>query len=106
MKVLLDEHVPHELRPLLVGHDVYTVGYLGWSGTRNGALLRRAAADGFEVLVTLDSSIGHQHNRHTLPLAVLIVTAPPGDMKALRPITTRILNGLRRIAPKSILHVP
>jgi hypothetical protein len=36
MKVLLDECVTHELRPPVTGHDVYTVAYLGWSGTRNG----------------------------------------------------------------------
>ena len=46
MKVLLDENLPHDLRKLLPGHDVFTVAYLGWAGVKNGELLRRAAADG------------------------------------------------------------
>ena len=50
MKVLLDECVTHELRPMVTGHDVYTVAYLGWSGTRNGQLIARAAADAFNAL--------------------------------------------------------
>ncbi len=106
MKVLLDEHVPHALRPLLIGHDAFTVGYLGWSGTRNGALLRRAAAGGFDVLLTLDASIEYQQNLATLPLAVLVVAAPPGDMAALRPVVPAILDGLRRVAPRTVVHVP
>ena len=45
MKLLLDENIPHEIRPLLVPmHDVFTVAYLGWSGTENGDLLTLAAA--------------------------------------------------------------
>ena len=106
MRVLLDEHVPHALRPLLVGHEVFTVTYLGWSGTRNGELLRRAAADGFDALLTLDGGIEHQQNLRTLPLAVLVVVAPPGDMGALRPVVPAILAGLARIAPHTVLHVP
>ena len=44
MKVFLDENLPHELRPHLQGHDVFTVQYMGWSGVKNGLLLIQAAA--------------------------------------------------------------
>jgi len=57
MKVLLDENLPHELRHLITGHDVFTVTYMGWSGLRNGALLARATEAGFDALITLDSGI-------------------------------------------------
>jgi predicted nuclease of predicted toxin-antitoxin system len=43
MKILLDENLPHNLRHELHGHDVYTVAYLEWCGTKNGELLRCAA---------------------------------------------------------------
>jgi hypothetical protein len=42
MKVLLDENLPHELRHEVVGHDVYTVQFMGWCGLRNGAPLAQA----------------------------------------------------------------
>ena len=38
---LLDESVPRPLRRALGGHEVQTVRQVGWSGTRNGELLRR-----------------------------------------------------------------
>jgi hypothetical protein len=41
VKVLLDEDAPHMLRLHLPG-DVFTVAYLGWSGLKNGELLKTA----------------------------------------------------------------
>ena len=57
MKILLDENLPHDLRHFLPGHDVYTVTYMRWSGKSNGELLRTAAQDGFDVLLTKDSGV-------------------------------------------------
>jgi len=36
VRVLLDEHLPHDLIAELTGHDVETVQGLGWSGVKNG----------------------------------------------------------------------
>lgn len=54
MKLLLDENLPHRLRQEIVGHEVVTVAYLGWSGIDNGKLLEQAAAHGFDALITND----------------------------------------------------
>jgi hypothetical protein len=43
VRVLLDENLPHDLIAALVGHSVSTVQGLGWDGTKNGALLKRAS---------------------------------------------------------------
>jgi hypothetical protein len=61
VRVLLDESVPHDLVPLLVGHDVQTVQGRGWAGTKNGALLALAEPD-FDVFLTADRNIPHQQN--------------------------------------------
>jgi hypothetical protein len=45
MRLLLDESVPVRLRSALVAHEVRTVSEMGWSGTKNGALLALAATD-------------------------------------------------------------
>jgi len=57
MKVLLDENLPHDLRHFLPGHEVFTVAFLGWAGVENGALLAKAAGEGFGVVVTKDAGI-------------------------------------------------
>ncbi|HEY8750707.1 MAG TPA: DUF5615 family PIN-like protein [Tepidisphaeraceae bacterium] len=63
MKLLLDENLPQGLRALLSPpHDVFTVGYLGWAETTNGALLKKAAQDGFDAVLTTDRGYEHQQN--------------------------------------------
>ena len=51
MCVLLDEY--------LTGHDIKTVGELGWAGVKNGALLQLAAKE-FEVLLTVDRNLEYE----------------------------------------------
>ena len=61
MRILLDESLPHELRDDLPGHAVKTVTEAGWTGVRNGELLRRAA-ESFDVFVTADQNLQYQQN--------------------------------------------
>lgn len=75
MKALLDENVSHRLRNALVGHEVFTVRYLGWSGLKNGELLRTAEAHGFQVFLTGDQTISHEQNLAGRQLAVIVLTA-------------------------------
>ena len=80
MKILLDENLPHALRLLLQGHDVYTVAYLGWSGTKNGALLQLAAEHGFDVMITLDKCLAR----------ALVGSVPPASNRTRRSGDLRI----------------
>ena len=56
MTVLLDENLDHALRTLLGPHDVVTVTYMGWSGLKNGELLRAAEDKSIEVFLTGDQT--------------------------------------------------
>ena len=101
MKVLLDENLPHALRGELVGHDVFTVQYLGWSGLKNGPLLAQAAASGFKVVVTMDSGVPYQQDAATLPVAVVVPRAPSNDVNDLLPLVP----ALRNISAKTVVRV-
>lgn len=79
MKVLLDVCVDHYVRKLLVGHDAYTARYMGWDYEKNGALLARAAANGFDVVLTVDKGMPGQHNPATLPLPVVVLNVNNND---------------------------
>lgn len=74
MKVLLDENMPHQLRVNLVGHDVSTVQYKGWAGTKNGELLRLAEIAGIEVLVTSDQNLTYQQNLRGRAISIVVLT--------------------------------
>jgi hypothetical protein len=60
VKILLDENLPHQLRPELAGHDVFTAAYMSWSGIENGELLRLAAGAGFDAVITNDRGLEYE----------------------------------------------
>ena len=105
MKVLLDENLPHALRAQLPGHDVFTVQYLGWSGTKNGRLLIRAVNAGFDVMVTMDDGVPYQQNISTLRLAVIVLGAVSNDMDDLRPLMPRLRRAIKSIKPGTVMRI-
>ena len=81
MRVLLDECVPRRLKTELVGHEVSTVAEAGWSGVKNGELLRLAATR-FDVLLTVDRDFEYQQNFSAVAIAVVVVDVPSNDISA------------------------
>ncbi len=74
MKVLLDENQDYRLaQSFPTGFDVYSAQWMGWSGMSNGDLLRSAAANGFDVLITADRNMSHQQPHPCMPVLVLEV---------------------------------
>ncbi len=106
MKILLDENLPHELRHQLTGHDVFTVAYMGWAGTKNGALLGHAAHEGFEVFITIDNGVAYQQNPATLPVSVVILSAASNDIDDLLPLVPGLLLCLTTLSGRTIVRVP
>ena len=105
MKVLLDENLPHALRGELPGHDVFTVQFLGWSGTKNGRLLSRAVESGFDFIVTMDSGVPYQQNIAALPLALIVLVADSNDMDDLRPLIPRLLRSLKKRKAATVIRI-
>lgn len=106
MKILLDENIPHALRPMLLPmHDVFTVTYLGWNGIENGDLLTLAASKGFDAVITTDRGMEHEQNALNLPCAVFILHARGNKIDDLRPLVPRLLIALQTFQPRSIIHV-
>lgn len=104
MRILLDEDLPRRLADLLVGHKVSTVQRSGWSGTKNGQLLRLAAAQ-FDVFLTMDRNLEFQQDLATLPIAVLVVEAVSNRMEDLVPLVPAILNELNHIRSRSLRRI-
>lgn len=82
MRILLDENLDWRLRRHVAEHEVDSVSYIGWSGTKNGVLLRRAEESGYDVFLTLDGNLPYQQNLFVHELAVI----------ALRAKTNRLAN--------------
>jgi predicted nuclease of predicted toxin-antitoxin system len=105
VKLLLDENLPHQLRHELPGHDCFTVAFLGWCGVENGELLARAAAAGFDALVTKDAKLEYEHNLTNLPIAVVILHAASNDIDDVRPLLPALLIALKSLPSKAITHI-
>ena len=102
--MLLDECVPRKLKGELPGHDVQTITDKGWSGIKNGPLLRRAAQE-FDVFLTVDQGIEYQQNLLGLDLAIIVMAAATNDIDDLRPLMPRVRETLSSISPRSIIKV-
>ncbi len=79
MKLLFDQGTPVPLRTHLPGHAVETTYERGWSNLKNGDLLARAEAEGFDALVTTDQQLRHQQNLtgRKIGVVVLMTTSWP-----------------------------
>ena len=106
MKLLLDECMPRGLMATFPENcEVKTVRGIGWSGTKNGVLLQRAADAGFDALITVDSNIEHQQNLDRLPITIVVLKAQSSKHKDLRPLIPRVVSILKNNRGKNLVNV-
>jgi Domain of unknown function (DUF5615) len=96
MRLLLDECLARSLKRDLMGHDVTTVVEAGYSGMKNGALLR-AASENFDVFITVDRNLPFQQNVRSFQVGIVMLKAPGITYADLRPLAPEILE-----TPKTI----
>jgi len=104
VRVLLDESLPRRLAKLLPEHDVRTVAAMGWTGIRNGELLKLAVGT-FDAFLTADQNLEHQQNLDALPIAVVVLTAPTNRIESLRPLIPALLRTLETLTPRQLVRV-
>ena len=94
MRVLLDEHLNWRLtRSFGDQHEVRSVRGMGWTGKRNGDLLRAAERE-FDVFVTMDRNMEHQQSLPRYDLAVVLLMAGSNrleDTETFVPAVERLL---------------
>jgi hypothetical protein len=88
----------------LPGHEVRTVVEMGWAGTRNGELLRQAAA-AFDAFLTVDQGIEFQQHLVGVDLAVVVMAAPSNKIEDLRPLMPRALAAISSTSAGAVVVV-
>jgi hypothetical protein len=101
---LLDESLPHDLAPLIVGHDLSTVRDEGWSSVKNGMLLALAAAK-FDAFITADRNIEFQQNLAKLPIAIVVLVARMNRMQDIAPLLPELERLLNHLPPRALRKV-
>ena len=104
MKILFDQGTPAPLRRALPDHVVETAFERGWSTLQNGALIRAAEAEGFEVFVTTDRNLRYQQSLadRSIAIVVLMTTSWPRIERQL----VRVREAIDTSSTRRYIEVP
>jgi len=103
LKILLDESVPHVVQTRLSHLAIRTVQDMGWVGTKNGELLRRAEEE-FDVFVTADQKLRYQQNLSGRALAIIVL--PTNQVRTVVSLLLVIEESLKKVQPGMFLEIP
>ena len=105
MRVLLDENLPHQLRPLFADSiEVITVSYRGWKGKENGELLRMATAE-FDAFVTTDRGILYEQNLEKIELGIVLLESNRNYYEALALLIPQVNTVLETLQKGQVVRV-
>lgn len=104
MKVLLDHNINPRFTRLLPGHQTVHAFRLGWSELVNGELMKRAEAEGFEVMITADKNLQYQQNLSNRMLAIIVLDTKRISWPHIEPLAPQVNQVLVGILPGSF-HV-
>ena len=83
MKILLDECVTKQLKSYLTDYEIFTVSEFGWSGVKNGHLIRLCVENHFDVLLTIDKNMKHQQNLDKYPITIVVLNSYTSKLEEL-----------------------
>ena len=103
MKILLDECTPRLLQRQLPEFEIATVQELGWTGIKNGELLRLAENE-FDVFITSDKNLRYQQNLPGSSLA--IIELPSNQVPVVALLMPELQEALRVIRAGEFVEIP
>ncbi|MBD2576568.1 hypothetical protein [Oscillatoria sp. FACHB-1406] len=105
MRILLDECVPRPLKREFVPREIRTVVEMGWSGKKNGELLKLMIQEGFTLLLTTDRNLRYEQNLQLAGVAVVVLVAPSNKLSDLLPLLPNTRKVLDTIAAGEVIEV-
>lgn len=105
MRILLDECAPRPLKRVLAEYEIRTVVEMGWSGKKNGELLRLMSQAGFTILLTTDQNLRYQQNLQSTGVAIVVLLARSNRLTDLVPLIPNVRNVLDTISPGEVIEV-
>jgi predicted nuclease of predicted toxin-antitoxin system len=102
MKIIIDECVPHIVKKRLPNRQIKTVQEMGWSGEKNGELLKLVKAE-FDVFITSDKNLSYQQNLQNRTIAILLL--PSNQVPIIENMLPQIDEALENILPKDFIEL-
>ncbi len=104
MKILIDECLPRKLKHNLGEHDVMTVPEAGWSGKKNGELLRLMIGV-FDVFITIDNNLEYQQQLADQPVSFVVHSAQNNKFETLLPLMSDVNEALETIQQGQVIKI-
>lgn len=104
MKILLDECLPRKLKRMFSEYEAFTVQDMGWTGTKNGALLRLAEVE-FDVFITADQNLTYQQNLRSNVLRIIVLVAPNNSFATFQALMPQVNSNLDKIQPGEVVRI-
>jgi hypothetical protein len=98
MKIIIDECVPSIVKKGLPHRQIVTVQDMGWTGIKNGELLK-LVTDDFDVFITSDKNLRHQQNLSGFAIAVILL--PSNQVPVVEALLPDIDNALDLARPQT-----
>lgn len=101
MKVLLDECIDRRLAKYLTTLTVLTVPQMGWSGLKNGKLLK-VAEENFDAFITVDKNLSIQQPVSNFNIAVLVIKTKSNRLNDLILFSDQIMSSILVAKPGTV----
>jgi predicted nuclease of predicted toxin-antitoxin system len=102
VKILIDESLPRALKRALPDYEVWTVQEMGWTGAKNGDLLRMAEPL-FAVFLTSDKNLRYQQNLAGRRLTIVVF--PSNRLNRVLHLAPELLALLPHLSPGQFIEL-
>jgi len=105
MKILLDENISQTLLIDFGKHQVRTIDAMGWSGKKNGELLRLITHNKFDVLITMDRNIKYQQSIKNFPITIFVIASDSNRDDNVQPLINAVRKKLNGKINKGVFEI-
>ena len=103
MRILFDNGAPKPIARSSTGHEITYARPIGWHELKNGDLIQKAEAAGYEVLLSTDKNIRYQQNLSGRKISLVILGNSQWPLVRLYP--DRIAAAVNACIPGSYTEV-
>lgn len=97
--IIFDECVPKRLAKYFHGAGSMHAIEMGWSGKKNGELLKAMSEAGYDVLITTDKNLIHQQNIQESGIIVIVLAGKGNRLADLIPLVPAAMEAAMEAIP-------
>ncbi len=102
MRILVDECVPRQIVRFFQNDEIHTVPEMGWSGIKNGELIKLAEVQ-FDIFITSDRNLRYQQNLTDRKISIIELSTKDRDI--ILSSREKISHSVSTLNDKSYLEV-